>query len=85
MTFDTATAKSGTLQRKGRSVQIEAEKNFDNRHKAQQLKHLPSGATVYITDMDCTGTVIQPSKKPRSYLVDTLTTVVKSPVAEHSH
>ena len=52
-------------------------KNFDNRHKAQQLKHLPSGATVYITDMDCTGTVIRPSKKPRSYLVDTPTTVVR--------
>ena len=52
-------------------------KNFDNRHKAQQLKHLPSGATVYITDMDCTGTIIRPSKKPRSYLVDTPTTVVR--------
>ena len=52
-------------------------KNFDNLHKAQQLKHLPSGATVYITDMDCTETVIRPSKKPRSYLVDTPTTVVR--------
>ena len=51
-------------------------KNFDNLDKAQQLKHLPSGAAVYITDMDCTGTVIRPSKKPRSYLVDTPTTVV---------
>ena len=27
-TFDTATAKSGTLRRKGRSVQIEAEKEL---------------------------------------------------------
>ena len=52
-------------------------KNFDNRHKAQPLKPLPPGATVYITDMDCTGTVIRPSKKPRSYLVDTPTTVVR--------
>ncbi|CAB3999375.1 Retrovirus-related Pol poly from transposon [Paramuricea clavata] len=51
-------------------------KNFDNRHKAQPLKPLPPGATAYITDMDCTGTVIRPSKKPRSYLVDTPTTVV---------
>jgi hypothetical protein len=42
-------------------------KNFDNRHKAQPLKPLPPGATVYITDMDCTGTVIRPSKKPRLY------------------
>ena len=52
-------------------------KNFGNRHKAQQLEPLSSGATVYITDMDCTGTVIRPSKKPRSYLVDTPTTVVR--------
>ena len=58
-------------------------KNFDNRHKAQQLKLLPSRATVYTTGMDCTGTVIRPyqehiwSKKPRSYVVDTPTTVVR--------
>ncbi|CAB4025773.1 Transposon Ty3-G Gag-Pol poly, partial [Paramuricea clavata] len=67
-------------------------KNFDNRHKAQPLKPLPPGATVYITDMDCTGTIIRPSKKPRSYLVDTPTTVVKrnrlqflyyQPISEH--
>jgi hypothetical protein len=52
-------------------------KNFDNRHGAQPLKPLPPGATVYITDMDCTGTVIRPSKKPRSYLVDIPATVVR--------
>ena len=62
--FDTATAKSGTPQGKGRSVQIEA--------LGKTL-----GATVYITDMDCSGTVIRPSKKPRSCLVDTPTTVVR--------
>ena len=44
-------------------------KNFDNRHKAQPLKPLPPGATVYITDMDCTGTVIRPCKTfPRTLI-----------------
>ena len=51
--------------------------NFDHRHKAHPLAPLPSGATVYITDMDCTGTVINPSEKPRSYLTDTPITVVR--------
>ena len=56
---------------------VRQKQNFDDRHKAQPLKPLPSGATVYVTDMDCTGTVIRPSKKPRSYLVNTPTTVVR--------
>ena len=38
---------------------------------------MPPGATVYVTDMDCTGTVIKLSKKPRSYLVNTPSTVVR--------
>ena len=65
------------LKEKEEVSRSKQKKNFDNRHKAQQLKPLPSRATVYIIDMVCTGTVIRPSKKPRSYLVDTPTTVVR--------
>ena len=65
------------LKEKEEVYRSKQKKNFDNRHKAQQLKPLLSGATVYTIDMDCTGTVIRPSKKPRSYLVDTPTTVVR--------
>ena len=56
---------------------VKQKQNFDDRHKAQPLKHLPLEAAVYVTDMDCTGTVIRPSKKPRSYVVNTPTTVVR--------
>ena len=56
---------------------VKQKQNFDDRHKAEQLEPLPSGATVYVTDMDCTGTVIRPSKKPKSYVVNSPTTVVR--------
>ena len=59
----TTTAKPRFIQRKG--------------HKAQTLKPSQPGATVYVTDMDCIGTVTRPLKKPRSYLVNTPSTVVK--------
>ena len=65
------------LEEKEEVYRFKQKQNFDNRYKAQQLKPLPSGATVYITDMDCTGKVLRPSKKPRSYLIDSPITVVK--------
>jgi hypothetical protein len=48
-TFNTTTATPETLQRK--AYRSKQKKNFDNRHKAQPLKPLPPGATVYITDI----------------------------------
>ena len=41
---------------------MKQKKNFDKRHKAHLLKPLQPGATVYVTDMHCTGKVIKPSK-----------------------
>ena len=66
-----------SFKEKEEAYRLKQKKNFDDRHKAQTLTPLPPGATVYVTDMDCTGTVIRPSKKPRSYLVNTPSTVVR--------
>ena len=69
--------KMKELKVKEETYRSKQKNNYDNRHSAKKLKPLPSGAVVYITDMDCTGRVIKPSKKPRSYLLDTPTSVVR--------
>ncbi len=69
--------KMKELKVKEETYRSKQKNNYDNRHSAKKLKPLPSGAVVYITDMDCTGRVIKPSKKPRSYLIDTPTSVVR--------
>ncbi|XP_028418586.1 uncharacterized protein K02A2.6-like [Dendronephthya gigantea] len=62
---------------KEEEYRLKQKKNFDNRHNARTMKPLTSGTTVYVTDMNCTGTVIKTSNKPRSYLVDTPMTVIR--------
>lgn len=69
--------KKKQLRKKEEEYRSKQKSNFDNRHKAKQLEPLPSGAVVYITDMDCTGRVIKPLKEPRSYLVNTPKSVVR--------
>ena len=45
-------------------------KNFDNRHRAQNLPHLVKGDNVYIPDTQQEG-VIKDSHATRSYMVET--------------
>ena len=66
-----------SFKEKEEAYRLKQKKNFDDRHRTQTLTPLPPGATVYVTDMDCTGTVIRPSKKPRLYPVNTPSTVVR--------
>ena len=56
--------KMKELKVKEETYRSKQKNNYDNHHSVKKLKPLPSGAVVYITDMDCTGKVIKPSKKP---------------------
>ena len=52
-------------------------KHFDRNHKACDMKPIPSGTSVFVTDMKCHGKVIERAKTPRSYLVDTPQAVLR--------
>ena len=69
--------KQDSFKEKEEAYRLKQKKNFDDRHRTQTLTLLQPEAIVYVTDMDCTGTVTRPSKKPTSYLVNTPSIVVR--------
>ena len=61
---------SSKLQTKGKQLKKRQQQNFDQRHKATNLKPLHKGDGVWLSDRKSKGTVIK-NCAPRSYIVQT--------------
>ena len=58
------------LQTKEKQLKKRQQQNFDQRHKASNLKPLKEGDNVWLPDKNMNGTVIK-NCGPRSYIVQT--------------
>ncbi len=59
------------LQEKEAKYREKQADNYKRRHRATDLPVLAQGCDVWIRDMDRNGTIVSPTRDPRSYLVDT--------------
>ena len=60
-------------------VKKKQKRDFDKRHRSQELDGLPENAKVWVTSEDrhVEGRVVQPATSPRSYLVETPSGIVR--------